>query len=121
MNYNLKIALDRIKGTEVRRLTCWNGSTMDYVCIPINNNLGTVQNASVGPDGDPVPFRHVYLNLEAIEVRKPRSGTHILLGAVSLPMMQRLTPEQLRKRPILGNMAPWGPVHKDEEEEEQGQ
>ncbi len=120
MNYNLKIAVDKIKGTEVRRLTCWNGSQMDYVCIPINNNLGTVQNASVGQDGSLVKFRHVYLNLEAVEVRQPKSGTHILIGDVSLSMMQRLTAEQLRKRPILGNMAPWGFGNKNEEGEALG-
>lgn len=108
MNFDLKIAADKIKGAEVRQLTTWNGNLQDYLCLPINNNLGTIQNAAPGPDGSMVRFQHVYINLEAVEVRKPRSGTHIILGSVSASMLQRLTAEQLRRRPILGNMVPWG-------------
>lgn len=106
MNYNIKITADGLKGAEVRRLTTWNGNLQDFICIPINNSYGTVQNGSIGRDGNPRQFKHVYINLEVIEI--PSRGIHIIKPAVSLEMMQKLTEEQLRKRPIIGEMTPWG-------------
>lgn len=106
MNYNIKISADLIKGAEVRKITTWNGNLQDYLCIPIDNYTGTVQNGSKGRDGETRQFKHVYINLEAIEVQS--KGLHILKPSVSLERMQSLTEEQLRRRPIVGEMTPWG-------------
>ena len=119
MNYNLKIDLSKIKGAEVRQLTTWNGNLMDYICIPIQNVYGTVQNALVDENGKKVKdFKGVYLNVEAIETRKQDNGTHILLPSVSRIMLEQLTEQQLRKRPILGNLVPWGARRKNNQEDE---
>ena len=119
MNYNLKIDLSKIKGAEVRQLTTWNGNLMDYICIPIQNVYGTVQNALVDENGKKVKdFKGVYLNVEAIETRKQDNGTHILLPSVSRLMLEQLTEQQLRKRPILGNLVPWGARRKNNQEDE---
>jgi hypothetical protein len=118
MNYNIKINLLKLKGAEVRQLTTWNGNMMDYICIPIQNYYGTVQNASVGEDGEKKAFKGVYLNLEAIEMREKERGSHILLPALSRERMASLTEEQLRKRPILGNLVPWGHKSRKNEGEE---
>ena len=109
MNYNIKISADLIKGAEVRKLTTWNGNLQDCLCIPIDNYTGTVQNGAKGLDGEPRQFKHIYINLEAIEVQS--KGLHILKPAVSLERMQSLTEEQMRRRPIVGEMTPWGKKH----------
>lgn len=106
MNYNIKISADLLKGAEVRQITTWNGNLQECICIPIRNHYGTVQNGVDGPDGQTRKFKHVYINLEAIEIES--KGVHILKPAVSREMMQNLTEEQLRSRPIVGEMAPWG-------------
>lgn len=106
MNYNIKITADLIKGAEIRKLTTWNGNLQECICIPINNYYGTVQNGSKGKDGEPRQFKHVYINLEAIEI--PSKGVHIIKPAVSAEMMQHLTEEQMRRRPIIGEMTQWG-------------
>lgn len=119
MNYNLKIDLSKIKGAEVRQMTTWNGNLMDYICIPIQNVYGTVQNALVDENGKKVKdFKGVYLNVEAIETRKQDNGTHILLPSVSRIMLEQLTEQQLRRRPILGNLVPWGAKRKENKEVE---
>lgn len=119
MNYNLKIDLSKIKGAEVRQMTTWNGNLMDYICIPIQNVYGTVQNALVDENGKKVKdFKGVYLNVEAIETRKQDNGTHILLPSVSRIMLEQLTEQQLRRRPILGNLVPWGAKRKNNQDGE---
>jgi len=119
MNYNLKIDLSKIKGAEVRKLTTWNGNLQECICIPIQNSFGTIQNAIVDENGRKVKsFKGVYFNLEAIEVRNQENGTHILLPSVSKEMLQKLTEEQLRRRPILGNLIPWGAKRKNNQEGE---
>jgi len=120
MNFNLKIDLLKIKGAEVRQLTTWNGNVKEYVCVPIQNRYGTVQNAIVDENGKKVSsFKGVYLNLEAIETRVKEHGTHILLPSVSKEFLANLTEEQIRRRPILGNLVPWGFKRQQNEEEEQ--
>ena len=106
MNYNIKITADKLKGAEVRQITTWNGNLQECLCIPINNVFGTVQNGAIDKDGTPRKFKHVYINLEVIEVIS--KGMYIIKPAVSLEMMQHLTEEQLRSRPIIGEMTPWG-------------
>lgn len=119
MNYNLKIDLAKIKGAEVRELTTWNGNLMEFICLPIQNVYGTVQNALVDRSGKKLKdFKGVYLNVEAIETRNQDNGTHILLPSVSKTMLEQLTEQQLRRRPILGNLVPWGAKRKENKEGE---
>lgn len=115
MNYNIKISLDKIKGARIEKLPMFNGEQMDFICLPIINRVGTVMNGSVDENREIHPFRHCYLNLEAIEVRDQSRGTHILVAGVSKEIMQTYTEEQLRRRPVVGNIVPWGTRAKRDE------
>ena len=65
----------------------------------------------VNPEtGLPTPkfFEHVKLNLVGIEYREPKYGaTHGLKASFATEYMQRMTEEQLRAAPWLGNVKPW--------------
>ena len=53
-------------------------------------------------------FDHVRLNLVGIQYREPKYGaTHGLKASYSTEYMQRMTEEQLRASPWLGNVKPW--------------
>jgi hypothetical protein len=109
-NYNLRIALTKLKGARIMDI---QGKTCTKTCvvIPIDNDEGTVQDAYEGKvDGLPTqkPLDDVQLNLTAFEFREPRYGqTHGIKASFSRKRMEGMTEEQLRSMPFVGNMKPW--------------
>lgn len=109
-NYNLKIALTKIKGAKVMEI---QGRTSKRLCvvIPIDNDEGTVVDSYEGKiDGLPTmkPLSDVQLNLTAFEFRDKKFGqTHGLKASFSKQRLERMTQEELKTMPFLGNMKPW--------------
>lgn len=108
MNYNTKIALDKIPGYREEYLQDAAGNTTAYACIPLNDRLGILTNHYVDGWNRKQFTEHAYLRLEIIETREHRYGTHIILPGVSKEALQRTDEQTLRRRPILGNLYPWG-------------
>lgn len=109
-NYNLRIALTKIKGAKVMDVegkTC----TKKCIVIPIENEEGTVQDAYRGKiDGLPTwkPLDEVYLNLSAFEFKEKRYGqSHGLKAQFSKERLETMAEEELRSMPFIGNMKPW--------------
>lgn len=109
-NYNIRIALTKIKGAKVMDIE-GKSSTRKCVVIPIDNEVGTVQDSYEGKiDGLPTtkPLDDVQLNLTAFEFREPRYGqTHGVKVAFARKKMERMTEEELRAMPFVGNLKPW--------------
>lgn len=109
-NYNLRIALTKLKGAKVMEI---EGRTCTRLCvvIPIDNEEGTVQDSYEGKiDGMPTTrfLEDVQLNLTAFEFKEKKYGqTHGLKAAFSKKRMERMTEEELRSMPFVGNMKPW--------------
>ena len=109
-NYNLRIALTKIKGAKVMEI---EGKTCKKLCvvIPIDNEDGTVQDAYEGKvDGLPTmkPLDDVQLNLTAFEFREKKYGqTHGIKASFSKKRIERMSEEELRSMPFVGNMKPW--------------
>ena len=115
-NYNLRIALTKIKGAKVMEIegkTC----TKKCVVIPIDNEEGTVQDCYESKiDGMPTtkPLNDVQLNLTAFEFAEKKYGqTHGLKASFSRKRMERMTEEELRSMPFVGNLKPWNAVDDD--------
>lgn len=109
-NYNLRIALTKIKGAKVMEIegrTC----TKKCVVIPIDNEEGTIVDAYEGKiDGIPSwkPLDDVQLNLTAFEFKEKKYGqTHGVKAQFSRRRMEKMTEDQLRSMPFVGNMKPW--------------
>jgi hypothetical protein len=110
MNFNLKIALTKLKGAKVMEVegkTC----TKRCVVIPIDNDEGTVQDAyETTIDGLPSMkyLGEVYLNLTAFEYKDKKFGqSHGIKASFSKKRMADLADEELRTMPFVGNMKPW--------------
>lgn len=109
-NYNLRIALTKLKGAKVMEI---QGKTCSKLCvvIPIDNDEGTVQDSYEGKvDGLPTtkPLDDVQLNLTAFEFREKKYGqTHGIKASFSKKRLERMTEEELRHMPFVGNMRPW--------------
>lgn len=109
-NYNLKIALTKLKGAKVMEIA---GKTCTKLCvvIPIDNEEGTVIDSYEGKiDGIPTmkPLDDVQLNLTAFEFREQKYGqTHGIKAAFSKKRMERMREDDLRAMPFVGNMKPW--------------
>lgn len=112
-NFNIKVALTKLKGARVMEI---EGKTRKRLCvvIPIDNEEGTVQDSYEGRiDGIPttIPLGDVQLNLTAFEFREKRYGqTHGIKAAFSKKRMDRMAEDELRSMPFVGNMKPWGAV-----------
>ena len=109
-NYNLRIALTKIKGAKVMDVegkTC----TKRCVVIPIDNEEGTVVDSYEGKiDGLPTwkPLDDVNLNLSAFEFKEKRYGqSHGVKAQFSKRRMERMSEDELRSMPFIGNMKPW--------------
>lgn len=117
-NYNLRIALTKLKGAKVMEI---EGKTCKKLCvvIPIDNEEGTVQDSYEGKiDGLPTlkPLDDVQLNLTAFEFREKRFGqTHGIKASFSKKRLQSLKEEDLRAMPFVGNMKPWASANVDED------
>lgn len=116
-NYNLRIALTKLKGARVMDI---QGKTCTKTCIviPIDNEDGTVQDAYEGNlDGQIAwkPLDDVQLNLTAFEFREKKYGqTHGIKASFSKKRLERMTEEELRSMPFIGNMKPWANVSDDD-------
>lgn len=111
-NLNLSIDLTKLPGAKVMDIQ-GERSTRQCVVIPIDNKVGIVCDGYTGKDpGTGLPtekyFEHVRLNLVGIEYREPKYGaTHGLKASYSTEHMQRMSEDQLRAAPWLGNVKPW--------------
>lgn len=117
-NYNLRIALTKIKGAKVMDI---QGKTCKKTCvvIPIDNEEGTVQDSYEGKiDGLPTmkPLDDVQLNLTAFEFKEKKYGqTHGIKASISRKRMERMSEEELRSMPFVGNMKPWVIAQEDDD------
>jgi hypothetical protein len=117
-NYNLKIALTKLKGAKVMEI---EGKTCKKLCvvIPIDNEEGTVQDSYEGKiDGLPTtkPLNNVQLNLTAFEFKEKRFGqTHGIKASFSKKRLERMNEDELRQMPFVGNMKPWLSVSDDDD------
>lgn len=110
MNYNLRIALTKIKGAKVMDIegkTC----TKRCVVIPIDSEEGTVRDSYEGKiDGLPTTkfLSDVMLNLTAFEFKEKKYGqSHGIKASFSKKKLERTSEEELRAMPFVGNMKPW--------------
>ena len=117
-NYNLRIALTKLKGARVMEI---EGKTRTRTCvvIPIDNEEGTVQESYKSKiDGLPTtkPLNDVQLNRTAFEFAEKKYGhSHGIKASFSKERLERMTEEELRSMPIVGNMQPWS-VKKDDDD-----
>lgn len=117
-NYNLRIALTKLKGAKVMEI---QGKTCTKTCvvIPIDNEEGTVRDSYEGKiDGMPTTkfLDDVQLNLTAFEFREKKYGqTHGLKASFSKKRMESMSEEELRSMPFVGNMKPWSNVVADDD------
>jgi hypothetical protein len=88
------------------------------VVIPIDNEEGTVRDSYEGKiDGMPTskPLNDIQLHLTAFEFREKKYGqTHGLKASFSKQRMERMTEEELRSMPFVGNMKPWAVAEDDD-------
>lgn len=117
-NYNLTIALTKLKGAKVMEI---QGKTCTKTCvvIPIDNDEGTVRDSYEGKiDGLPTmkSLEDVQLNLTAFEFREKKYGqTHGIKASFSKKRLERMSEEELRSMPFVGNMKPWAITQKDDD------
>lgn len=110
MNYNLRIALTKIKGAKVMDIegkTC----TKRCVVIPIDSDEGTVQDSYEGKiDGLPTTkyLSDVMLNLTAFEFKEKKYGqSHGIKASFSRKKLEKTSEAELKAMPFVGNMKPW--------------
>lgn len=118
MNYNLRIALTKIKGAKVMDIegkTC----TKRCVVIPIDSDEGTVQDSYEGKiDGLPTTkyLNDVMLNLTAFEFKEKKYGqSHGIKASFSKKKLERTSEEELKAMPFVGNMKPWVMTSNDDD------
>lgn len=117
-NYNLTIALTKLKGAKVMEI---QGKTCTKTCvvIPIDNDEGTVRDSYEGKiDGLPTmkSLEDVQLNLTAFEFREKKYGqTHGIKASFSKKRLERMSEEELRSMQFVGNMKPWAIAQKDDD------
>ena len=100
---------------EIQGKTC----TKTCVVIPIDNEEGTVRDSYEGKiDGLPTmkSLEDVQLNLTAFEFREKKYGqTHGIKASFSKKRLERMSEEELRSMPFVGNMKPWAIAQKDDD------
>ncbi len=112
MNYNLKIYLDLIEGSKVMDIEGRDGRPRKCVVLPIANDRGTVVDSYTRFDHKlggvtSVPLKHVELRLTAFESSSQEFSSHYFKCDISKERFEKMSEEQQRKRPIVGNMSPW--------------
>ena len=110
-NYNLKIALTKLPGAKVMDIQ-GKTQTRKCVCIPIDDETGVVQESYMGKGKDGLPERkylnEVQLNMTAFEFKDQKFGhSHGLKIAYNGETLQRMSEQDLRNVPIIGNLTPW--------------
>lgn len=119
-NYNLRIALTKIKGAKVMEI---EGRTCKKLCvvIPIDNEEGTVQDSYEGKtkEGMPTwkPLNDVQLNLTAFEFNERKYGqTHGIKAQFSKKRLEMMKEDEMRAMPFIGNMKPWAIEKADDDD-----
>lgn len=98
-SYNIKIDLQRLQGACLRKMTGRTGVTKTCIIIPIEDNPSLF----LGEKG-------AYLNMTANEQENQQYGyTHYVRGDIPRDLYDRMSEEQRRSYPILGNMRPIQP------------
>ena len=98
------------------------GKTCKKTCvvIPIDNEQGTVQDcyeAKVDGISTVKPLGDVQLNLTAFEFREKKYGhTHGLKAAFSRSFIDKISEEELRQMPFIGNMKSWTTAVADDDD-----
>ena len=112
-NYDIEIDLAKLKGARVMDVDGEYG-TEHGIFLPINNRIGTgtdycVISGNQAPDSPTYTKRTgVILKAAALGMRTVTRGqTHLLKPHVNKDIFERLTEEQLRRMPWIGNMRPW--------------
>ena len=110
-NYNIRIALTKIKGAKVMEI---EGKTCKKKCvvIPIDSEEGSVVNSydAKTPDGLTTTkfLNDVFLNLTAFEFREKKFGqTHGIKVSFSKKRMESMAEDELKQMPFIGNLKPW--------------
>lgn len=117
-NYNIKIALTKLKGAKVMEI---EGKTCKRLCvvIPIDNQEGTIVDSYESKkDGLPTikPLDDVQLNLTAFEFREKKFGqTHGIKASFSKKRMESMAEDELRQMPFIGNLKPWATASDDDD------
>ena len=117
-NYNIKIALTKLKGAKVMEI---EGKTCKRLCvvIPIDNHEGTIVDSYESKkDGLPTikPLDDVQLNLTAFEFREKKFGqTHGIKASFSKKRMESMAEDELRQMPFIGNLKPWATASDDDD------
>lgn len=111
-NFNLKVYLDLLPGVKVRDIEGNNGRSRRCVCIPIDSAAGTVVDSFEKFDfklggQTSVPLKHIELRLTVFESSNQEFSSHYLKCDISKERFEKLSEEQQRNRPIVGNMSPW--------------
>ena len=97
-NYGIKVDLQKLQNAFLRNFT-GKTAVKRCICIPIDDNPSIF----LGEKG-------CYLNLTANEVENSQYGdTHYVKGDIPKEQYDKMTEEQRRAYPILGNMRPIGP------------
>ena len=111
-NYNIEIDLLKLSGAKVQDVR-GIAETRRCICIPIDNKVGTVTDAYFARGEKPgeiveVKKSGVCLSLTAFALRNGERGqSHLIKPAFSKETFDRMTEEQLRKMPWIGNLKPW--------------
>ena len=101
--------LDGAKVQDVQGKT----QTRRCVCVPIDNRVGTVTDAYFTRGQDTgelreVKLKGVLLHLTAFELRvKDKGQSHLIKPSFSRETYERMTDEQVRRVPWIGNVKPW--------------
>ena len=117
-NYNIKIALTKLKGAKVMEI---EGKTCKRLCvvIPIDNQEGTIVDSYKSKkDGLPTikQLDDVQLNLTAFEFREKKFGqTHGIKASFSKKRMESMAADELRQMPFIGNLKPWATASDDDD------
>lgn len=111
-NFNLKVYLDLLPGVKVRDIEGNNGRSRRCVCIPIDSAAGTVVDSFEKFDfklggQTSVPLKHIELRLTVYESANQEFSSHYLKCDISKERFEKMSEEQQRNRPIVGNMSPW--------------
>lgn len=98
MNYGIRIDLQKLNNAFLRNFT-GKTATKRCICIPVDDN----PEMYLGEKG-------TYLNLTAIETVNSQYGdTHYVKGNIPREVYDKLSEDQRKAIPILGNMKPIQP------------
>ena len=94
-NFSIRIDLLKLQGAFLRQLQ-GNTQTKKCIIIPVED----CPSIYLGEKG-------CYLNLVGLETREAKYGdTHLVKGDIPKDIRERMSQEQLRANPIIGNMKP---------------